>query len=421
MSLYIPDEIINHISEYLPIIDRYRMKNMCKEYYSAIRIRLEDFENVLIKRINQSSNSNIGYKLLQMIKKSDDNIQIGGSTISQCLYNEFREESDIDIYVTYDESGIDSDSIHAAYMTQKYVSQMTELLKNETKLVPDTDIEFNGATENYMIEGYHINYYEKCVDEKNPIKIQLILIPILYNKDEIYDFTFCCNRYDGKNVYSNHKNDVITKSGYMNEWNNIYSKAKYTRGCSQTRVCEHMLLRANKYMERGYKILNFEERLDQINNQEEVKKNILRDYYDSDSKITKIRNTPLNKWLEASFDTMSGVTMGTRTIEIAFTDSCNNAKVIINNKGNPIIDDESKYIDVNYWTDICDKNDDNLKCNEDDDDDYDDDDDNDDYNYDDTEYDDSNAFEITTEPIKLHNTKQISLGDIEKYLNDLKK
>ena len=224
-------------------------------------------------------------------------------------------------------------------MEQKYPKECFDLLKNNTNLITRENVELYGADQNYMIKGYHINFYEtdqpSDITSDSFIKIQLILIPIKYDRDEIYDFTFSRNRYDGHNVYSKSKTDVINKIGKMNAWKNIYEKAVYSRGCTKRRVCEHMLLRANKYIQRGYHIKNMDKRLSEI--EDNMKGGILRDYYNAESKIIQIGNTKLNDWLYDRFASYEGPCMSTRTIEVIFEDTNGNKKVLINNKGNPIV------------------------------------------------------------------------------------
>lgn len=445
--LDLPDEIINYITEYLSIVDRNIAKNVCKQFNDAICIKLEDFNNILAKRIDQHTNSNIGFNLINLIKESSGYIQIGGNTINQCLHNQFLESSDIDIYITYDpvendicddiseksfwnrtygvtygatnaepyctndsindtnilsindeamqyledlKNGIDpihknndtvqyleddvesadeedlennnSDSSdsggfddydsneakqispQAQIMMQKYPKLCFDLIKNNTNLKIDHQTEHDDAVENYMIKGYHINLYDDVDEKINPresfIKVQLILIPIKYDKDEIYDFTFSRNRYDGHNVYSKSKTDVINKSGIMNEWNNIYEKAVYSRGCTRHRVCEHMLLRANKYIQRGYIINNLKERMQEID--KGIRECILRNYYDTYTKIIQTRDTEFNDWMYNLFSSHGCICMGTRTIEIVCEDKDNNQKFMINNKGNPKMIDIEK-------------------------------------------------------------------------------
>lgn len=400
--LDLPYEIINFISEFLPITDRQKSKYVCRQMNDAICIRLKDFDDILIKRINEHTNSNIGFGLIELIKESNGYIQIGGNTINQCLHSEFISSSDIDIYITYDpvegdsydetywnyDDGIiidgDSDSDEGylddlideiepmsplicqdnkideinispqkQIMAQKYAKLCFDLVKNKTdlKLHGYTREHLYYAEANYMIKGYHINFYENentdiASNHESFIKIQLILLPIKYDKDEIYDFTFSRNRYDGHNVYSKNKIDVINKSGTMNDWDRIYNKAVYSRGCTKQRVCEHMLLRANKYIQRGYNISNLEERMYEID--ENIKGGILRNYYRSDSNIIQIRDTKFNDWMYNSFGTCSGIGMATRTIEVVYENENGQKKIVANNKGNPkIMDISSNDVNIN--------------------------------------------------------------------------
>lgn len=348
--LDLPDEIINFISEFLTIAERTTTKYVCKQMHDAISIKLCDFENILVKKINMSTKSNIGSDLLKIIKESDDYVSIGGSTINQCLHYDFLPTSDIDIYINYDPysednknydqfDGLVSDKI----LEQKYVKLCTDLISNKTNLSPECSISNCVLpVENYMIDGYHINYYEPNGEDDenystdtNFVVIQFILLPTNYDKEDIFDFTFSANKYDGANVHSKSKKDVLYKNGFMNEWSNIYEKAIYVKGCTMARVCEHMLLRANKYIQRGYKIANLSERLNEIDNT--IKKDILRQYHDPKCKICEIGNTPFNDWLYNRFASCSGVSMGTRTIETIFEDENGNKNIMNNNKGNPII------------------------------------------------------------------------------------
>lgn len=358
----LPKELINYASDFLNIIEKQKMKYTCKLLNHSVRIKKENFEPILVKRINEITKSSIGEKLLKLIKNSNNLIEIGGSTIIQCLYNSFYDESDLDLYVFYDniilKKILDDVTLryvqgvlYDSFVSQDYIKNIFDLMK-ETKLKPDNPIDLYGPEENYMIDGHHINYYDESeLDKDNrKVKLQIILLPIECNYENYYDFTFCRNHYNGFNINSYKKQDVINKIGKMNKWQNIYDRAVYTKGCTQTRVCEHILLRANKYVKRGYKILNYQKRLEQID--EETKKDILRDYYEGASKIVNIVDSQFNNWMQNKFEKMSGVIMQTRTIEVDFqTPNVNEIKTIINNKGNPILKgDERKRQEPIYYT-----------------------------------------------------------------------
>lgn len=351
-QIVLPYEIVDCIGDYISMIEKQNMKYLCKEYYNKIKLRLSNFEKILMERLNKAATSEtskndhltekFGEKLIELIKNSNGLIQIGGSTVPQCLFNELREESDIDIYITYDDTKINvtlsrTSDFYDMFSSQEHIGKIFDLIR-KTKLKEDIGLEICGPTENYMIQGYHVNYYDSTNSNENKeIIIQLIFIPFRYDKDEIYDFTFCRNNYDGKNVYSFNKQDVMNKRGKMNKWDKIYEKAVYTNGCTEARVCEHMLLRINKYINRGYQILNYEKRLNQIN--DEIKRCILSDYEDKSFNIIKITNSQFNAWLTKQHDTLGGVGMATRTIEIEFQ-SDNNNYIVFNNKGNPVVKPE---------------------------------------------------------------------------------
>ena len=347
-------ELLDLIGDYLTIIEKQLMKYTCKMMYNIIKIKFSNFEPVLIKRINQQTKSNIGQKLINLIKQSNGLIQIGGSTITQCLYNDSLDDSDIDIYGLYDENKFNTiksntDQLNtretiSAFSSFDHIKYLMDLF-NETSLLPEQYTSLYGPIENYMINGYHINYYDKEViendecTEDHKVKLQLVLVPENDHIDDKYDFTFCRNHYDGKNIMSYRKRDVLLKEGKMNKWSVLLDKANYKRGATPARVTEHMLLRMNKYLKRGYKILNSEKRLDQIN--EEIKKDILRNYYQENSKISNVVESKFNNWLLTRFDAMGGIIMSTRTLEVEFKKNGENEiKTLINNKGNPIIKGE---------------------------------------------------------------------------------
>ena len=352
---YFPVDIIQSFSDFLPIVEKTSLKRTCKFMYESIKIRSVEFEDRLIKKINNTTHSEIGNNIVQIIKESEGLVVLGGSTISQCLFNEFRSESDIDIYLQYDSNIINenmmnnSSELYNALISIPSIKKIMDLISQKTCLVSCLDTEDNGLSQNYIIHGYHINFYkniaprdDKLYDMDN-ITLQLVFLPdINHHLNDIYDFTFCRNYYDGFNVYSLHKEHVINKFGYMAPWEEILRNAVYNRGATETRVCEHMLFRINKYINRGYDILNYYQRLDEID--EENKKGILRNYYENNSKIIKVANSRFNSWLEHQFYRLSGISMATRTIEVEFNYQVDeNIKVLNNNKGNPVLVGE--YID----------------------------------------------------------------------------
>ncbi len=104
-----------------------------------------------------------------------------------------------------------------------------------------------------------------------------------YKIDTEYDFEFCRNIYDGYNVHSYDKNLVSYKRGKMNTWKHMLENDKLRD------YIINNLLRANIYISRGYQIINYNERINEIDNYCILGSNFER------YKICDIPNTEYNR------------------------------------------------------------------------------------------------------------------------------
>lgn len=261
-----PDEIINYICEYLPIVDKYNIKTTCKNLYDQVNISLYDFESVFRRRLLTLFPDNVHFieKFIDLIK-NNNNITIGGSIILQCLNNEFYDNSDIDIYIytdllknkCYDMSKL-TEIGENIYMKNIELYKMTNIVRSYTDLVPDTDLEWLGINPHYIFNLLCINYYKNNNNIKNPPILQIIILSDEQkNSDSMYDFSFCKNMYDGTNVYSLYKDHVIKKTDVVNSWKNII--ANTNKSINHDYVYSHIVSRINKYLDRGYIICNMDE------------------------------------------------------------------------------------------------------------------------------------------------------------------
>ncbi len=98
-----PNVVKYIIRPYLTYADMNILSQVNKSFRSVLSIKLSEFEEKLIDKINKITKSNIGCKLIKLIKKYKDTIpiQIGGSILNQIIHNE-DYYSDINIFVEYD-------------------------------------------------------------------------------------------------------------------------------------------------------------------------------------------------------------------------------------------------------------------------------------------------------------------------------
>ena len=336
------NDIFNHIISYLSICDATKLKSINKSFYKNIKISLNLFNDILSKNIDGLTESyGLGQQIISHIKHNYGNIKIIGSSILQCLNYDFYKESDIDIYLKYNPENYGDDcNLDKIIQNEKHISKIIEILNID-------GLHQKKANENYYIPGYNINYYlTKNIDcsyhpndlycEKNKVKVQLLMVPEDYynNMFKSYDFTFCRNYYDGKNVYSFNKIDVVSKTGLMEEWDNISSTDVQSK--IKFKFVEAVLARTRKYLNRGYNIINYKQRLSEID--EDTKKEFMRKLYTENTEIIDIANSDLNNFIDFCYQIPKVMGHNNRRIELICQRQNGKVFRIYDTNGNPVTD-----------------------------------------------------------------------------------
>lgn len=221
----LPYDMIDCISDYLSFVDKQNMKYSCKTFNIGIKNKLSEFEQLLFNKINDILTPNIGHNLFKLIKDSNGQIQIGGNFIAQILANQTFSNHNINIYVNYDydpinkiiEEADDSWSEKLYHVLVENIFYSLGIDNNSSNRVSVYFIDYNQIYEENIgdadmrgvrgprgVRGQH--------PPKPPKLFNIILVPVLYNtpKNILRDFSFCYNKYDGKNVYSYLKKDIIS-------------------------------------------------------------------------------------------------------------------------------------------------------------------------------------------------------------------
>lgn len=288
----LPYEMLNHIADFLTIKEKYILKHSNKYLRENISIRIDDFNIKLEKIIDIAIHVPIGKKIIDIIKEYGGLIKIGGSSILQCIHSELYDTYDIDIYIDCHEIINHIDLLNTLY-NDKINSESEVIINDENlckyiniagkecimnyeliqkfdcikaydkllKLLGENDMVYNdNAIDNYSFTGSITNMYHK---NNNKNKIQIIMITKKY-MDIPYDFTFCKNIYDGKNVVSLNIQDVVNKKGKLNKWRLLNCCDTELRQCAEIKNQEIIMNRMIKYIDRGYKINNLYKRYDCI-------------------------------------------------------------------------------------------------------------------------------------------------------------
>ncbi len=214
-----------------------------------------DFNNAKNLLEDYLKNSNIDYERLFTLLKEGNAIISGSLILSKLLNNKFKS-NDIDIYI----NNLNPLRIHPIMDFFKIGA------KTKNKSDSNIKIRINSIGEH---TPYSMNPVDKIVNltvysKKNKIitEIQLIFIneePFNFiNKN--FDFDFCKVAFDGDKFISNHWINVTNSSGSISEqyldtcWNLKTRMSKY-------RIAK-TIERVDKYMKRGFEIINYNSLLD---------------------------------------------------------------------------------------------------------------------------------------------------------------
>ena len=143
---YVPIDIIENFSNYISLVDKFNLKKINKYMFNNLKIKKSQFETILTNKIDSATKSKIGKDLIELIEESKGLISICGSTIHQCLFNEFRSNSDIDICIQYDSNYINEHmrgtggDFYEKLIRTDYIKNLFNLIKNKTKLIPESNI-----------------------------------------------------------------------------------------------------------------------------------------------------------------------------------------------------------------------------------------------------------------------------------------
>lgn len=205
-----PLELYNYVSIFLNIINKQKMKYINKSIYNYIKISKNEIDQIIINRINILTNSKIGIELLYLIKKYN-NMFLGENIINQCLTNNFNDNSYIDLYIYYNKNELKNGNINHRYIGYYNLLYLLfnsiEFIKNVLDLMNYTNLDINyylkiyGPKKLCYGNGHYIDYYTD-----NKLKLKIILIP---NNEFINYFDFNKNYYDGINIYSYNKWNIL--------------------------------------------------------------------------------------------------------------------------------------------------------------------------------------------------------------------
>ncbi len=271
----LPIEMFICISDFLSIKDRQLLKYTNKFFNDIIKIRIDNFDEMITKIIsNILENQTLSKKIIELVKISNGYIQIGGSTILQSIHYEFYDKCDIDIYIDCTQMLEKVSWRDVKKNTCKFSKNTNDMCPLKSTLIDkmpcirfydkllnllcDNGMSYDDNIINiYSFASSVTNIYHTNDNNKNT-KIQIILTAKNY-ADIPHDFTFCKNNYDGKNVYSLRKFDVLNKSGTLNDWDILIKKID----SSQTLKAQKIIMnRFIKYYFRGYNIKNMYARYD---------------------------------------------------------------------------------------------------------------------------------------------------------------
>lgn len=290
--LDLPHEIINYVADYLSIKEKYTLKYLNKFLSDTISIKITDFDENFCKIFNYILGDNsIGKGLISITKESEGLVKIGGSSILQCIHDERYEGSDIDIYVDCceiakyyhnNDRNDDDDSDYDDYTRLQSVINIarngkrclsknildsfkfTKIYESLLKFLSLNNFSYSENDINdYIVPGASVTNFYHVNDFWKQNKIQIILLTQKY-EDMPYDFTFCKNIYDGKNVYSKNIQNVINKKGKMNDLNILGKSSCDYRKDKKIKLQEIIFQRMMKYYDRGYKITNLYKRYDEM-------------------------------------------------------------------------------------------------------------------------------------------------------------
>lgn len=240
----LPIEMFNCIADFLSIRDKQILKYTNNFFNNIICIQIGDFDEMITKIIcNVLKNQTLCQKIIDLVKMSNGYIQIGGSTILQSIHNENYDKYDIDIYIDCSQMLQNMSWWDDKIEKYKYICENSNIANSKCalkstiiekwtciqyydkllQLLREYGMSYDDSTiDNYSFTGSITNLFFAQDNERN-IKIQIIMITTNY-MDIPHDFTFCKNIYDGKNVYSLSKSDVLYKLGTMNDWKFLNKK-----------------------------------------------------------------------------------------------------------------------------------------------------------------------------------------------------
>lgn len=278
----LPIEMFICIFDFLSIKDRQLLKYTNKFFNDIIKIRIDNFDEMITKIIsNILENQTLSKKIIELVKLSNGYIQIGGSTILQSIHYDFYDNCDIDIYIDctqmlkkvswwdetfkkykntckFSKNTNDTCPLKSTIIDKMPCIRFYDKLLN---LLCDNGMSYDDNIINiYSFASSITNVYHMNDNNKNT-KIQIILTTTNYT-DIPHDFTFCKNNYDGKNVYSLCKSDVLNKSGTLNDWNILNKKINNSN--QKLKAQKIIMNRFIKYYFRGYNIKNMYARYESL-------------------------------------------------------------------------------------------------------------------------------------------------------------